>query len=254
MKQQDQLQVGCVIKHSSLHGSLLIKPVSKQTAKQMIITNHYSHKWNGGGFGKYNYGIFRTDDENICLGVAVFGYMKSPKARIFTHSNPQAWMCELNRLWISDELGMNAETILMAAAIKLLRRADTNIVAIQSFADGRLGCGTIYKAANFRYYGYHISKFLQNRRSGEVVHQQILTNSMQKSAYIRSNIAYLLGDYDVFTVKTYRYIYHLSDKVVFKFKQEPYPPYEKGFETIVWQRDEAKIRENLIQLLVAMGN
>ena len=25
-----------------------------------------------------------------CLGVAVYGYMKNPKARLFTHPNPKA--------------------------------------------------------------------------------------------------------------------------------------------------------------------
>lgn len=251
--EQKQLQVGCVIKHSSLHGSLLIKPIPKQQAKDMVIANHYSHKWNDGGFGKYNYGIFRTKNDQECLGVAVYGYMKSPRANIFTHPSPKAWMCELNRMWISDELGKNTETILIAASIKLLRRADPDCVAIQSFADGRLGCGTIYKAANFRYYGHHLSRFLENRRTGEITHQQILTNSTSVSAYIRSNIAYLLGDYDTFIVKTYRYIYPLCNKVTFKFKQKPYPPYEKGSEYAEWTRDRAKIKANIVELLAKVA-
>ena len=58
-------------------------------------------------------------------------------------------------MWIDDTLGKNAESVLIAASLKLLRKADPNIVAVQSFADGRLGCGTIYKASNFRYYGFH---------------------------------------------------------------------------------------------------
>lgn len=252
MKQQEQLQIGCIIKHSSLHGSLLIKPIPKQQAKELIIANHYSHKWNDGGFGKYNYGIFRTEQDDVCLGVAVYGYMKTPKAKLFTHPNPNAWMCELNRMWISDALGMNAETILIAASIKLIRRADPSLIAIQSFADGRLGCGTIYKASNFRYYGYHISKFLENRRTGEVTHQQILTNTTSVAAYIRSNIAYLLGDFNVFTVKTYRYIYPLTDKVSFKFKQEPYPPYERGSEVVDWKRDRDKIKDNIIRMMATI--
>lgn len=160
-----------IYKETSSLGRLLITPVDKATAKEMIVKNHYSHKWNDGGFGVYNFGIFRADEPDRCLGVAVYGYMKNPKARLFTHPNPKAWMCELNRMWIDDELGHNAESILIAASIKLLRRLDPNLVAVQSFADGRLGCGTIYKAANFQYYGFHLTKFLRNRRSGEMVHE-----------------------------------------------------------------------------------
>ena len=144
-----------IVKETSTLGKLIIKGVPKEEAKRMIVENHYSHKWNEGGFGKYNFGVFRAEEPDKCLGVAVYGYMKNPAAKIFTHPNPKAWVCELNRMWIDDTLGKNAESVLIAASLKLLRKADPNIVAVQSFADGRLGCGTIYKASNFRYYGFH---------------------------------------------------------------------------------------------------
>ena len=120
-----------IYKETSSLGRLLIKPVDKATAKEMIAKHHYSHKWNDGGFGVYNFGIFRADEPDRCLGVAVYGYMKNPKARIFTHPNPKAWMCELNRMWIDDELGHNAESILIAASIKLLRRLDPDLVSVR---------------------------------------------------------------------------------------------------------------------------
>jgi len=176
-------------------GILIIKPIGKELAKELIVKNHYSHKWNDGGFGKYNYGIFREENMDECLGVAVYGYMKNPKANVFTHPNPKAWMCELNRMWIDDCLGHNAETVLIGASLKLLKKTDPNVVACQSFADGRLGCGTIYKAANFRYYGFHYTRFLENVRTGEMVHEQIFTNTTSTSGYLRSNICYLIGDF-----------------------------------------------------------
>ena len=238
-----------MIKKTSSLGTLLIKPIPKTEAKAMIVANHYSHKWNDGGFGVYNIGVFRLERPDTCLGVAVYGYMKTPKARIFTHPNPNAWMCELNRLWISDELGKNAETVLISCSIKLLKKIDPNIVAVQSFADGRLGCGTIYKAANFRYYGYHYTRFLRNRKTGEVVHEQILTNTTCTAGYLRTNIGYLIGDFEVFAVKTYRYIYPLSERFVFCKKEHPYPPYEKGEMPVEWVRNRQKIKENIIRLL-----
>lgn len=186
------LSVDGIIKKTSSLGTLMIKLVDKRLAKEMIIKNHYSHKWNDGSFGLYNFGIFHADEPNRCLGVAVYGYMKNPKAKIFTHPNPKAWMCELNRMWIADELGHNAESILIAASLKLLRKLAPDCVAVQSFADGRLGCGTIYKASNFKYYGYHLTKFLCNNRSGEMVHCQIFTNSTSPSSYLRANVGMLL--------------------------------------------------------------
>ena len=70
-------------------GNLIIKEVPKILAKELIIEHHYSHKWNDGGFGKFNYGIFRAEEPERCLGVAVYGFMKNPSAKIFTHPNPE---------------------------------------------------------------------------------------------------------------------------------------------------------------------
>lgn len=233
-------------------GDLIIKPVEKQLAKEMIIKNHYSHKWNDGGFGKYNFGIFRAEAPDTCLGVAVYGYMKNPRAKIFTHPNTDAWMPELNRMWISDELGHNAESLLIASSLKLLRKADKNIVAVQSFADGRLGCGTIYKASNFKYYGYHLTKFLINNRSQECTHQQIFTNSTSPNAYIRANVGYLLGDFAVYNVKTYRYIYPFCKKFKFNKPELPYPEYDKGMSLVTWKRDMGKIKRRVINMINEM--
>lgn len=230
-------------------GNVLIKAVDKSLAKELIVAHHYSHKWNDGGFGKYNYGIFREEQPDNCLGVAVYGHMKNPKARIFTHPNPKGWMCELNRMWINDCLGHNAETLLIAASLKLLKRDGPEIVAVQSFADGRLGCGTIYKAANFKYYGYHYTKFLENTRTGEFVHEQIFTNSTCPSGYLRANISYLIGDFKSYQVKTYRYIYPLCKHFKFNTPEKPYPEYEKGLNPYEWVRNTTAIKERIVYLL-----
>lgn len=232
-------------------GNLVIKLISKQTAKEMIIKNHYSHKWNNAGFGVYNFGLFRAGNENEseCLGVAVYGYMKNTKAKIFYHPNPNAWLIELNRMWISDELGKNAESILIAHSLKALKKLNKDIVAVQSFADGRLGCGTIYKASNFKYFGKHQTIFLKNKRTGEITHQQNLTDSTSRSAFIRENIAYLLGDFEMFKVDTYRYIFPLCKKFQFNKPQQEYPPYNKGQIPYKWVRNRKLIKERLIAFI-----
>lgn len=241
-----------VYKDTSSLGRLLIKPVEKAIAKEMIVKNHYSHKWNDPCFGVYNFGIFHADEPDRCLGVAAYGYMKNTKAQIFSHPSPKAWMCELNRMWIDDELGHNAESILISTSIKMLRRIDPNLVAIQSFADGRLGCGTIYKASNFQYYGFHITKFLRNVRSGEMVHEQIFTDSTCPKCFLRANVGMLLGDFEIFEVKTYRYIYPLDKRFHFKKPQKPYPAYDKGMKKTEWKRDRAKMIERCIGILQRM--
>ena len=249
MKMERDLKI---IKQTKSMGDLVIRPVEKTTAKAMIIKHHYSRKWNQASFGKYNFGIFKAghEQESECLGVAVYGFMKNPKAKIFKHPNPKGWMCELNRMWIDDLLGHNAETILIGASLKLLKRLDPTIVAVQSFADGRLGCGTIYKAANFQYYGYHFTKFLENTRTGEMIHGQIFTDSSSTSGYLRNNIIYLIGETKTYEVKTYRYIYPLCKKFVFTLKErKPYPKYEKGMHEINWKRNHTLIADRMVKMI-----
>lgn len=215
-------------KQTTHMGMLIIRPVSKTLAKDLIIRNHYSHKWNT-PFGLYNFGIFKETAPDECLGVAVYGWPKCPRAKNYISDVPNGWMCELNRMWIDDVLGKNAETILISASLKLLRLFDSSIVAVQSFADGRLGCGTIYKASNFQYYGYHITRFFRDKKTGEIFHEQDLSNSACRTRFLRKNIDLLLGQLECFDTKTYRYIYPFHRSFTFTgAKRKPYPPYEKG--------------------------
>lgn len=236
-------------------GVLVIRPIEKDTAKRLVIAGHYSHKW-AAQFGLYSFGIFRegAEREEDCLGVAAFGYMKTPKARIFESAVEGGWMIELNRMWVDDSLGKNTETILLGASFKLLRAIDPRIVAVQSFADGRVGCGTIYKASNFDYYGYHYTTFFRNTRSGEVTHEQILTNSTCASGFLRTNTALLAGDMQAFRAKTYRYIYplHPSFRFTGQGKKQPYPPYEKGVENTFWYVNPERLRPRLHAALDAL--
>ncbi|KGO88364.1 hypothetical protein Q765_00130 [Flavobacterium rivuli WB 3.3-2 = DSM 21788] len=229
-------------------GELEIRQVPKEVAKELIVKNHYSNKWNNAGFGLYNFGFYRPGTDN-CIGVAVYGYTMHPKARLFTHPNPDAIMLELNRMWISDELGKNAESLLIAHSLKQLPKLDKNIVAVQSFADGRLGCGTIYKASNFQYYGSHETVFARNKRTGEINHQMNTTRMDSKSIYIRNNVAYILGDLEFFKVDTYRYIFPLCKRFKSKFQQKPYPPYKKGSMAITMDKNKALIKERLIKFI-----
>ncbi len=57
---QEEYRGEFLVRSTKALGTLVIKRVSKDLAKDMIIANHYSHKWNG-GFGVFSYGIYRAD-------------------------------------------------------------------------------------------------------------------------------------------------------------------------------------------------
>jgi hypothetical protein len=135
-------------------------------------------------------------------------------------------------MWIDDELGKNAETILISSSIKIIRNVYPKIKFIQSFADGRLGCGTIYKASNFKYFGYEESLFFEDVETGEVFHKVPLENTKRPKGFINKNKRYLDKKLKAFNVKTYRYTYTIYSSNDLKLKQVPYPEYDKGFTYI----------------------
>lgn len=209
-----------VIKKSKTMGDLIIKPVDYNIAKKMIIENHYSGKWNS-AFGKLNFGIFRDD---VLLGVAVYGNLMNPKS--IKSITDDGDVIELNRLWLDDVLGHNAETLFLSATFKLIKHNHPEIVAIQSFADGRLGVGTIYKAANFKYYGFSESLFFDNGH--EVFHKVPLENTKRPKGFMLNNLYVITKSVETFYVNTYRYIYTLQKNAHIKLEEKPYPEYQKG--------------------------
>lgn len=213
-----------VVKESHKLGTLVIKEVSFPVAKEMIIKNHYSKKWNT-SFGKINVGVFKDD---VLLGVAVFGNLMNPNSYKNITDLERDSVVELNRLWISDELGHNAETILISSSFKIIKQEHPEIRFVQSFADGRLGVGTIYKAANFKYFGYTESLFYKDIDTGEVYHKVPLENTKRPLGFLGKNVRFLFGKLTPFRVKTYRYIYPLYKRDKIKLKEKSYPQYEKG--------------------------
>jgi hypothetical protein len=218
-------------KTSSINGELIIDVIDYYIAKKMIVNNHYSKKWNN-AFGIINIGIFKN---NKLLGCAVFGNMMNTKSYLSIAQIEKNEIIELNRLWISDELGKNAETILISKAFSIIKRKMPQIKLVQSFADGRLGVGTIYKAASFNYYGFHLTKFFQDIKTNNFYHDVPFHNTKRLNSMLLKNKLYLDKRLKCYIVKTYRYIYLLDRKTKIKLKQKPYPAYEKGMIEIDYQ-------------------
>ena len=236
-----------IIKESKSLGKLTIKEIDYHTAKKITLENHYSKKWNT-SFGKLNFGIFRN---NKLLGVAVFGNLMNPKSyKQYGDFLKKENVLELNRMWISDELGKNSETILISSSLKIIKQEHPNVKIIQTFADGRLGVGTIYKASNFDYLGYHKTLFFENVETGEVYHNVPMSNTKRPKGMIKLNALFLQGKLKPMMVKTYKYIYVLDKKTRknIDIKTLSYPKYEKGFDYL----DDYKVPPSLVARFALM--
>ena len=231
---QNDIQI-IISKNTINNGLLEIKEIPKDIAKEIIIKNHYSKSWYH-NFGFINVGIFKNKK---LLGVASFGLMKVPSSyKKVCDKITKDEMVELNRLWIDDELKKNAETILISSSIKIIKQKYPQIKIIQSFADGRLGCGTIYKASSFKYYGFHETEFFEDTKTGKVYHEMVFHSSTRPGVITR-NLLMIYGEFKKFKVNTYRYLYILDRKIVnkIKFQELPYPKYNKGIKYLEFEKD-----------------
>lgn len=199
-----------VIKKETKHmGTLYFKECTKEEARDMIICGHYSHKFQG-YFGKVNVGVYT---QGRLVGVASFGGLMNPNSFKNFGDFTKDEILELNRLWVDDELGMNTETMLLSASWKIMRNSYPEVKVVQSFADGRLGAGTIYKATGFGYYGCESTLFFQDINTKVISHKVGIENTKAPQSFMRLNVRYLEGRLQQFKVNTYRYIYPLYDYI-----------------------------------------
>ena len=121
---------------------ITIREISKKMAKQMIVKNHYSHKWTS---CRYALGIFyETDNEHQFFdeteeklaGVAIYGYPVGARAAasISPELQPKQAL-ELTRLFIHEEYGKNMESISISKTFKWLKQYASDIKVLISYAD-----------------------------------------------------------------------------------------------------------------------
>jgi hypothetical protein len=105
-----------------------------------MIRRHYLGKWPGVCVLAL---VMRRDGET--LGMCVFAL---PPRETSKRYGGTTW--ELARLWLDDMVPQNAETWLIARAVRHIRQHHPEVEILVSYADPSVGhAGTIYKAANW---------------------------------------------------------------------------------------------------------
>lgn len=195
-----------------------VREIHRDTANTIIRSRHYSGTVVNNSY--IHLGVFAGGE---LLGVLQYGYAMNPASGggLVEGTANDGW-CELNRMWLSDDLPRNSESRAISASIRYIRKRYPKIAFIQSFADGRLGgCGIVYQAANFLYYGSHNSVFWV-LPDGTYVHNINMTDTVNNYARIAQTQKHLAKQV---THTQYRYIYWLDKRLQAKCKlpQLPYP-------------------------------
>jgi|SRR5579862_4001006 len=140
---------------------VVLRQISKKLAEDMIVKNHYSHKWS---LCQVAYGVFYIDSEpspffdNVnqkLIGCVVYGQPVGRSAAASISSLIKIdEVFELTRLFIHDGYGKNIESYSISESLKMVKKDFPKLKAIISYADGEQGHkGTIYQATNFYYQG-----------------------------------------------------------------------------------------------------
>lgn len=196
-----------------------VKSISRDLANGLIVKNHYSKKFYTASY--VHLGVFKNE---ILSGVLQFGYAMNPAScGSVVEGTEQDQYLELNRMWLSDELGRNSESMAISYSIKYIKGILPKIKWIQSFADERCGFfGIVYQAANFAYYGEHDSIFWY--LGDEVYHNSLMTrnpNLSKSAAYLQQN----KDKAKPMKLRQFRYIYFIDQRWRSKclLKQQKYP-------------------------------
>lgn len=225
---------------------VIVRKIDKATAEDVIVKNHYSHKWS---LCQVAYGVFYITDkqsdffdtiEEKLIGAIVFGQPVGRSAAESVSKLINVYeVFELTRLFIHDGYGRNIESYALSKSLDFLRRDFPNIKAIITYADGEQGHrGIIYQACNFHYQGNSSLALMPNYSVSLIgpPYQWIHSRTIS-STYGSHNVEHLkkkIGH--TFWRKKesskHRYVFLLGNKTerkqILKNLKHPFQPYPKN--------------------------
>lgn len=180
-----------------------VREIPRRLAAETIVANHYSRRIVMNSY--IHLGVFLR---GAFVGALQFGYAMNPASggSVVTGTGNREYL-ELNRMWLSDVVPRNGESMAISFALKYIRARYPAVQWVQSFADERCGCfGVVYQACNFLYCGHHRTNFYL--LDGEWFHEMLLTAHRKMGArgtFLRDN----LHRAEKRSFRQFRYLYFL---------------------------------------------
>ena len=154
-----------------LRQSLFVRPIPIKVAKELVVREHYIHTLPGGtqmAFGAFMNGRLLGV---LTLGVGPFN------SHFLVEGAARRDCLTLSRLWLSDELPKNSESLVIGAVLRSLRKY-TDLKFILSYADPVQGhVGIIYQASNWIYTGLSVAMPLYDLGDGKPHHSRSIGNT-----------------------------------------------------------------------------
>lgn len=215
--------------------NLVVLPIELRAAKDICVKNHYMHT--APQDARIAYGIFL---DSICYGVMILGYTPTTNRKISKLINKisKSQYIELQRTWISDELGHNTESWMMSRVMKSLKRAGIWVVLTHSG-----GCkddvGFIFQSSGWLYFGSEPCSDFFLTQEGEYknivsavrfgrVPKEIIKNGNQSVG------EYLFGNGCLINARRHLYLYPINKGLRRRLKKLSFP----------YPKDPANLRYN----------
>jgi hypothetical protein len=213
--------------------SLVIKPISPQDAKRVVIAKHYMKTFPMGSV--LHFGIFDSNTNRLS-GIAVFGYSSSTDNKVLNivKELKKNEYIEMQRLWISDDYGHNAESYVLGLIMNELKNK-TPVKVVFTHAGGcKNDCGIVYQASSWLYFGKEPCNDFYLTKKGEYknIVAALRFGRVKAKGKSPNEIGFeLFGEGKIVNSYRYRYIYPIHKGIRRRLEKTalPYPKDSANF-------------------------
>jgi len=212
---------------------LSVKLISRETATFLVKNFHYM-KTMPSGCNIY-FGIFH---EGIKLpqGVAVFGRSSGTdaKVKLFEGMVRAEEIIEMQRLWISDSMGANAESKTLSLIMNFFKQNKKELKVVWTYAGGcKNDCGIVYQSSGFMDLGSEKCSDFYLTDGGEYrnVINILRFGKAKHLKTIDERAEHLYGKGKMINAHRHYYFYPIDKKVRRKMEKKalPFPKYSENF-------------------------
>lgn len=215
-----------------------------------MLGNHYMKTFPAGA--TVYFGILHEGMPGL-KGVAVFGQSSATKAKakLFPEDVGPEHIIEMQRLWVSDDLGKNAESKVLALIMDVFKKAAPHLKVVWTYAGGcKDDCGIVYQSSGFMYIGSEPCTDFYLTAAGEYKN---IINALrfgkgppgEKDRTVIARHLYGPGHFIEASRHYYFYPLHKSVRRKMAAKQKPFPKHSARYRLNQEWVDEGAVKGTL---------
>jgi hypothetical protein len=212
---------------------LSVKIIKPELANNLVLNFHYMKTKPAGA--KLHFGIFH-EGIHLPQGVAIFGKSTGTESKtaLFDGIVGPDEIIEMQRLWISDKMGHNAESKVLSLIMAFIKKHYPQIKVVWTYAGGcKNDCGIVYQSSGFMYLGSEKCNDFYLTKKGEYKNliNVLRFGKAKHLGSIEARAEFLYGPGEIVKANRHYYFYPISKLVRRKMqkKTKTFPKYSDNF-------------------------